>query len=117
MTLAEFQGRVEGVILALEFLHQRQYPLRAIPMDIVTDAIIAEASSREGGDRAPLEVAEDLSPNQLGDLLNVILSRNMSTPKNAWAFSDGPTTYDISAPWLVGGFLPHNGVERLREGG
>lgn len=107
MTLAAFQVRVEAVIDALERLHDRQYPLRRIPMDLVAEAVATEVHPAD---------LEALSPRQIADTLNVILARNAALP-TAVRFATGPDAFEVASPWQASSFLPHDGVERLRDGG
>lgn len=124
LTAADFQARVEAVIGMLERLHDRQYPLRSIPMDLVAEAVAAEArasginswhvvSSRriEG-----VEDLVDLTPHQIATILNTILSRNMR-PGDALHFASDSSQFDVTSPWQASSYVPHDGVERLRDGG
>jgi hypothetical protein len=125
MTAAEFQERVESVIGMLERMHDRQYPLRNIPMDLVAEAVAAEA--RQAGlnswtviSTRQIEGVEDLvdlTPYQIASVLNTILARNAYLPGSALHFATSPDQFDRSSPWEASSYLPHDGVERLRDGG
>ena len=108
MTPEAFQDRVEAVIGILERLHDRQYPLRRIPMDLVAAAVATEAAPR------PLEA---LSPPDIAAILNVILARNAIQPGSAVALATDPSQFDVVAPWQASNYSPHDGVDRLRDGG
>lgn len=114
MNLAEFQDRVEAVVVALERIHERQYPLRSIPMDMVAEAVATDlaATWQVESDAA----AERANPFDIATALNAVLFRNMALPKNAWQFSANPDTYDTPGLWSAGSYLPHAGVDTLRDG-
>lgn len=108
MTPADFQVRVETVIAIMEQTHDRQYPLRRVPMDLVSEAVAAEA--------CPV-APEDLSPSRIAVLLNTILARNNILPTSAVSFQTDASAFDRVSPWQASSFQVHDGVERLRDGG
>lgn len=107
MTPEDFQARVAAVIAIVEQLHDREYPLRRVPMDLVAAAVAAEA--------CPI-APDDLSPGRIAELLQVILSRN-TAPGAALHFQTAPSAFDVVAPWQASSYCAHDGVERLRDGG
>lgn len=136
MTIAEFQTRVEWVIGELERMHDRQYPLRSIPMDMVTEAVARECGCRTVSERQSIGarirlcverirawwrygvpiMADNLArlhPHQIADALNAILKRNMGTAAH---FNVTPDALDAVSPWRASSYLPHEGVDRLSDG-
>lgn len=110
MTPEGFQARVEFVVGMLERLHDRQYPLRSIPMDLVADAVArdAQAAGRELAALTPYEIAAGL---------NAVLARNLILPGSALHFHSTPDQFDVVSPWQASSYAAHDGVERLRDGG
>lgn len=108
MTPAAFQARVEAVIAVLETIHDRQHPLRRVPMDLVAAAVAADACPT---------ALEDLRASQIADLLNAILARNAMQPASAVIFQTDPSAFDVVSPWQASSYVVHDGVERLRDGG
>ena len=105
MTIAAFQERVEWVIGELERMNDRQHPLRAFPMDLVADAVARECGVDDLATIPPRTVAESL---------NVILKRNRGA---AIGFNVTSSTFDSAGPWLMSSYLPHEGIDRLSDGG
>lgn len=106
MTPAAFQERVDAVIAVLEQIHDAQYPLRRVPMDLV-----AEAVARDAGAIA----LEDLSAGQIAACLNGILARQ--NPASAVRFQTAPSAFDVVSPWQGSSYQVHDGAERLKDGG
>lgn len=110
MTSEAFQARVEAVVVALERTHDRQHPLRRVPMDLVAGAV-ADAARVGGAEPC------DLTPVQVAEILNVVLARNQSIPNSGLKFTVDPAHLDVVAPWQPSSYQVHDGVERLRDGG
>jgi hypothetical protein len=113
LTPLDFQARVEIVVGMLERMHDRQYPLRSIPMDLVAESVGKEAIEQS------LDPSFDLarlSPHQIAVHLNAILARN-AAPGHALYFQSAPSQFDLVSPWQASTYVVHDGVERLRDGG